>query len=209
VTLKIPFILIPFSKLLNWNEYKGIWSVTLKNTRKIMKHVILGRKWNFASYMPPSGSEPLHFGFFSCQNFDEINQDSISILSEVWPGERYILPENAFKVVKTQSPVTIEIVRGFDPSNNVLLFSNVKGGFRGGCEILSSTTTGEILLVAQATAANRSGISFAALLKPNQVVDISSYGLFGHFIFRFSNKRGKIEKTKITKEVYSSLKRLH
>jgi hypothetical protein len=101
-----------------------------------MKHVTLGKKWSFTS-------NPFD-KFATAQVYGRNKQDRAFISTKVLPNEEGILKEGSFKVIKTKEKGTILIVPGSDNSKKILLFSDVEGGFRGGCGLLS-TTTGNVI----------------------------------------------------------------
>lgn len=133
-----------------------------------MKHVMLSRGWSFGTNPFPAFRSEMSYGR------NQNDREFIGI-NGVTPNAEGILPDNAFKVIKTKEGAIL-IVAGEDNSPRCLLFAGSAGGFRGGVSIFQEATTGKVLKECSAGNACDSGIEVAVILDVNQSVGFYSTG---------------------------------
>lgn len=111
-----------------------------------------------------------------------------------------VLPEGAFKVIKTKEKGTILIVLGADNTNRVLLMAGASGGFRGSVALDKQATTGTVLAYALAGNACESRAEVAAILEPGQQLIFNGDGRDGSFIVCFRFDGTTVERKRFTME---------
>ena len=133
-----------------------------------MKHVKMGNGWRFDTSPFPAFRSEMSYG-------RNKNDCEFIGVDEIVPDQSGVLPENAFKVVKTKEGVIL-IVAGEDTTSRCLLFVGAIGGFRGNVEIFAEATTGKVISTCSAGNACNSGIEVAVILDVNQSVGFHSTG---------------------------------
>ncbi len=133
-----------------------------------MRHIVLSREFRYS---------PDPFPAFRCELVFGRNKFDRSFLpTKVEPvGLPPKLPDWQFRLIKKEKG-TILIVPGEDQTNRALLFVGCQGGFRGGVDILSDSTTGQVIARCEARNALNSECQVIALLGPGQCVTFHTFG---------------------------------
>ena len=90
-----------------------------------------------------------------------------------------------------------------DDTTDILLFTTIEGGFRGGVTIYNNG--GTIIAQAAASAACESAISLAVVLEDSQEIIFQEYGRYGTFFHAFINQGGALAKNKLCKQDFEYL----
>jgi len=158
-----------------------------------MKHIKISKGWSF-------GTKPFP-AFWSEMSFGRNKNDEAFIgVNGVAPVDG-VLPENAFKVIKTQEG-EILIVGGEDTTPRCLLFAGASGGYRGGVEVFAKGTTGRVLVECSAANNLHSAIEVVAILDVGQSLAFFSTGRGGDTVEVHTWNGTAVDSTVWTKQAW-------
>ena len=113
------------------------------------------------------------------------------------------LSDGQFVSVSKNAKGTNVIKPSVADTTDILLFTTIEGGFRGG--IRKYNIGGTIIAEAQASAACESAIALAIILKDKEEIIAEEYGRYGTFYHIFINQNGNAIKNKLAKEDFNYL----
>lgn len=113
------------------------------------------------------------------------------------------LSDGQFVTVSKNAKGTNVIKPSVADTTDILLFTTIEGGFRGG--VRKFNVGGTIIAEAAASAACESAIALAVVLEDNQEIIFQETGRYGTFYHVFINQNGNAIKNKLAKEDFNYL----